>query len=273
MALYTMNLDGSGQTQVALPPEMAGLVWDPAISPDGDSIVFSYYGPETADLYLVKSSGSNLVRLTTGADSYGPHFSPDGSKIVFIRYNASNLPHVWMMNRDGSGLTDITLNEPYKYDSAMFSPNGTKIVAFRDADPAPLSGTRGAVNRIQPAVSQPEPNHSIVTMNLDGTSEDILETTADDKSLVQFSPDGQNLIYAQRISKLAVLSQMLAQNSSTVLTPPESDNYDPLVLGKYVFFVSTRDGNSAVYRMNADGSGGIRLTDPAFNSSLGRAVR
>src|SRR5690242_5587473 len=38
MELYYMNLDGSGQTRVALPESYAGLVWDPVISPDGRQI-------------------------------------------------------------------------------------------------------------------------------------------------------------------------------------------------------------------------------------------
>ena len=52
----------------------------PAISPDGQTIAFSYKG----DIFAVSASGGQARQLTTNAayDAY-PIWSPDGSQIVF----------------------------------------------------------------------------------------------------------------------------------------------------------------------------------------------
>lgn len=53
---------------------------DPAISPDGTTICFSYM----SDLWLVPFEGGEAKRITvTDGNDYGPVFSPDGTKIAF----------------------------------------------------------------------------------------------------------------------------------------------------------------------------------------------
>ena len=52
----------------------------PAISPDGESVVFSFKG----DLYLVDSQGGEAVQLTSNPSyDYSPVWSPDGKTIAF----------------------------------------------------------------------------------------------------------------------------------------------------------------------------------------------
>lgn len=125
---------------------------------------------------------------------------------------------------------------------------------------------------MQPSLTQSEAQHSIVSMGLDGANELVISTEADEISGAQLSPDGLNLIFDVRMTQNAVVSEVVADHTRTVLTPTDSNNYDPIVVGNYVYFVSCRDGNSAIYRINIDGSGQVLLTDPAQNSTLGMAV-
>jgi tricorn protease len=56
------------------------LVGDPAVSPDGKQVAFSWNG----DIWLVSADGGPARRLTTNASKDGePKFSPDGRRIAF----------------------------------------------------------------------------------------------------------------------------------------------------------------------------------------------
>jgi Tol biopolymer transport system component/DNA-binding winged helix-turn-helix (wHTH) protein len=63
---------------------------EPAISPDGAYVAFSWSGPQddNYDIYVVQAGGQPPLRLTTDPahDSY-PAWSPDGRQIAFIRQN------------------------------------------------------------------------------------------------------------------------------------------------------------------------------------------
>lgn len=175
MEPYYMNWDGSQQTKVPLPADFVGLSWDPAISPDGSKIVFSYVGPDFADLYLVDLNNGNLAPLTSGADSFAPNFSPDGTKIIFIRLTQDYVPHIWLMNSDGSGQIDITVNSISGYDSANLSPDGTQIIAVRDTEETP-SSTKLSRMGPRPSLAIPEAGHDIVSLGLDGSGETVIAT-------------------------------------------------------------------------------------------------
>ena len=56
----------------------------PAVSPDGKRITFVSNGDGNAEIYLMNSDGSGVLRLTRNvADDSSPHWSPDGRRIIF----------------------------------------------------------------------------------------------------------------------------------------------------------------------------------------------
>jgi TolB protein len=88
--LYTANADGSA-AQLVLPspsgPETADVEAD--WSPRGSQLLFvrfTFGGPVTSDLYVVRTDGSGLRRLTDTPNrlELQPAWSPDGARITFF---------------------------------------------------------------------------------------------------------------------------------------------------------------------------------------------
>ena len=80
------------------------LMRHPALSPDGETVAFSYQG----DIWTVPTEGGRAVRLTVHeAYDAHPRWSPDGAQIAFTsdRYGNDDL---YVMEADGSTPTRLT---------------------------------------------------------------------------------------------------------------------------------------------------------------------
>src|SRR5947207_9541903 len=81
---------------------------------------------DTAQLFSVRPNVSKAERLTTDlAVNYQPVASPDGRKILFSR-GLEGRSDIFVMNRDGSGLVNLTHHAGDDYDP-MWSPDGRRI--------------------------------------------------------------------------------------------------------------------------------------------------
>jgi len=94
------NVDGSGFRVLA-----EGSA--PSVSPDGTRIAYSDKG----SIWVMNADGTGKMKiLPAGAND--PAWSPDGNKIAFTRYVLTSYPYVrmevYVMNADGSGLTQLT---------------------------------------------------------------------------------------------------------------------------------------------------------------------
>jgi TolB protein len=105
--LYTMNLDGSSIEKIAL--EDAGYVIDPAWSPNGQLLAFSWQRPDgNYDIYVMDIANHQLVQLTrdTGRNER-PCWAPDGRHIVFESTRTGGR-QIWTMLADGSDAHQLT---------------------------------------------------------------------------------------------------------------------------------------------------------------------
>src|SRR3954447_2597062 len=115
--LWTMNPDGSGQTQLTSGP---GNDVEPNWSPDGQKIVFSSNRDEPGadcigpfrchyEIYTINANGTGLTRLTTRPNhqDIAPVYSPDGRKIAWTA-DGPVASDIWTMNADGTEQTDVT---------------------------------------------------------------------------------------------------------------------------------------------------------------------
>ena len=121
-----VNADGTGWHPLNV--DMLGAS-QPDWSPDGTRIAVSYVNA----IWVSRVGVYDYRRLTSGAYDTRPRYSPDGSKILFQRY-LDGKTYIYVMNADGTGLTQLTENAFTTDSAASWSPDGTKIIfiSFRE---------------------------------------------------------------------------------------------------------------------------------------------
>jgi len=105
--LYLMNADGSNVEKLALADK--GYVIDPAWSPNGQLLAFSWRRPNgNYDLYVMEVASRQIVELTRDAGrNERPSWAPDGRHIVF-ESTRTGTRQIWTMLADGTHLRPLT---------------------------------------------------------------------------------------------------------------------------------------------------------------------
>jgi len=126
-AIYTMNSNGADLKLVLSEsaPSVGGAVLrSPVWSPDSQTIAY-LTAPKAADgrysavaVNLMNADGSNQRQIISLPADWQTEvccqsnvtlcWSPDGAKIAFNKFEADLLSHIYVINADGSGLTQIT---------------------------------------------------------------------------------------------------------------------------------------------------------------------
>ena len=135
VGLYIINADGSNLTPITYPS--VNGVYDVEFdtyqswSPDGSKITFTRYAScnielvncRSAQIWAVNADGSNPKKLTDESASVftdEPTWSPDGTKIIF---SGSGGGELFVMNADGSGITNITnTSDESEFSASWQSP-------------------------------------------------------------------------------------------------------------------------------------------------------
>ena len=191
--IFRANADGSNLVRLTTTP---GYDAEATIARDG-RIVFTSVRDGDMDIYSMNGDGSDVRRLTNlpGPDG-GPFFSADGSKIVFRGrhpepgterdeyftllkqglWRPTSLD-VFVMDRDGRNLRQVTKGLGGANWAPFFTPDGTKVIfASNMKDP------RG-------------PNFDLYLINLDGTGLEQVTFNASFDGFPMFSPDGRKIAF------------------------------------------------------------------------------
>jgi Tol biopolymer transport system component len=265
--IYSMNSDGTGRTQLT---SAAGDDLDPVWSPDGTRIAFASDRDGELSIYVMDGDGSNVTRVTTTPLAFSPSWSPDGSKLAFegIRpFQSANNADIWIVNEDGSGLTNLTQSDDSWEEYPAWSPDGSKLV-FDASDGA---------------------DTEIFVMNVDGSNRLQLTDNFDafrppGDYLPSWSPDGSKIAFvSERDTVLDPFTSALSPelytmnadgSAQTRITTNVFLDNEPAWSPDGTSIVLTSDegdegGLGEIVRIAADGSGRTNLTQTSAVDDLG----
>src|SRR6266511_1102063 len=192
--IFSANVDGSNLTRLT---DHWGYDAEAALSPDGQTIVFTSLRDGDLDLYRMNADGTDVRRLTDqkGYDG-GPFFSWDGRWIVYRAYHPKTdeelrayeallsenlmkpmLAEIFVMAADGSQQRQITDNGAANWAPFMHPDDGQIIFSSNLHDPERRT-------------------FSLYRINRDGTGLERLTYGARFDSFPMFSPDGKKLVFA-----------------------------------------------------------------------------
>ncbi len=213
-----------------------------AIMPDG-RILYTVFGPGTADLFVVNADGSNATQLTANAALNAfPAVSADGRFIVFVSTRTGS-PHIWRMNSDGTNAKQITNG------IAEVNPNvspDSQWIVYQDIS---VSG--------------------LWKIPIDGGTP--VRITNKLTSQAAISPDGKLVACRYREQdlspfQLGLIDVATGETVKTMDIPPTDRNLEWTPDGRSVLYVDARSGVSNIWSQPIDGSPPRQLTN--FKSDL-----
>ncbi len=198
-------------------------------------------GHSNNQIYAMNPNGGDPIQVTNDtASDVDPDISPNGKEIVFTsNQTMSGNNNIFLRNRYGV-VRNLT-NDNATDEWARWSPDGKRIVFDSNRN----SGV-----------------FEIYVMNLDGSS--VTELTAPPVlgRYPSWSPDGTQIVFRRGIDIYAINGD--GSGTPTQLTSEVPPSFAQMPVrspdGRYIAFMSFREGYCSVFRMNADGSEPTNLT-------------
>jgi serine/threonine protein kinase len=112
-----------------------GSVWDPALSPDGKSVVFRRVSATGYDLWVRDLSRGTETRFTSDPSlNITPFWSPQGDRIVFASNRKGGVFNLYQKAASGSGQDELLLPGDLTEIPTQWSRDG-RFIVYREFDP------------------------------------------------------------------------------------------------------------------------------------------
>lgn len=245
--IFLMDSDGSYQRPITAHKSIS---LSPDWSPSGTELAYVSYFSGAPGIYLVDvASGQKSPVITAGNLNISPSFGPDGRQMAFGRAVGGGNVEIFVCNRDGSGLRQLTQSSAIDTNPA-WSPSGTHVAFTSSRTGSP----------------------QIYVMDAQGSNLRRLTFDGDYNDGAAWSPDGTRVVYASRrrgsfdiaVSDVVTLeSRLLTNGGGSHETPSFSPD------GRKIVFSTRRvagnESRTQIYVMDATGGNLRQLTDEGNN--------
>ena len=230
---------------------------------------FDEVGAQISTINADGTSETNLATLNTGCfgsgPGGGPAWSPDGARIAFSQCNASGRQGIYLMQKDGTNVTQLT-DAPHDDFFPNWSPDSTRLT-FTYGECS--NGTDGII----PEIYSIDVASKIRTQL---TNNSVVDATSD------WSPNGASIAFARANSAAScdlidvadIYTMDAAGGNEKLLTNGDSISYDPAYSpdGSRIAFVRETVDPIQGFRlrsinvMNIDGTGRTQITPNAIDA-------
>lgn len=249
-AIYLIDADGQNLRRLN-----QSALWQtaPSWSPDGTAIAFLARDNSKAgvELHIMRLADGALTVLDGNGLEKGPDapvWSADGKQLVFLGANAKGKTDVWLVQRDGSGLRNISepVSNRHKAHPAI-SPDG-RYVAY-------VADMRGHLALFRTDLQ------SGVSVNLTADRPAAYETP-------RWSADGTQLVFASSrddpgLTRMDIFLMNADGSAVTNLSRHPHEDFNPqwAADGKRIIFTSLRSGTAQIFAYDLASQQAMRITD------------
>ncbi len=222
--IFVIRPDGSGKTNLTDTP---GNESDAAWSPDGERLAFGYTGPDYRSMLVtINASGGDrrTVLESDELESYGYlAWSPDGTRLAFSAYANDSGWDVYVVDRAGTGLANLTPDLPGENSTPAWSPDGSAILFSN-------YGSGGGARR------------RLVTVSPDGGAPVYLTGNDRHYNDPAYSPDGARILFTSDYNGQSALYTMPAAGGAAQLLLPSAAMGGWSPDGQFIVFVGDAGG-------------------------------
>jgi Tol biopolymer transport system component len=242
------SLDGRHHQITAEP----GIETLPALSPDGQWLAYRSDAEGTGDIMIRRIGEDTAQNLTRElhADESDPAFSPDGQQLAF-RSSYQN-GGIYIVNRSGGAVRRMTNFGA----SPAWTPDGAAIVFATRSSAAPRGGASPGEAFTPPGVGAGTSAGWIVHLSTGA----LTRLSRGDFRQPAVSPDGRRIAYWSAPHATSNRSRGWDHGLRTItvegrgailVSPTAATDWNPVWSpdGKFLYFLSDRDGRVAIWRV------------------------
>lgn len=244
--IYFADYDGANTTRFTV---NRSLNLSPSWSPTGDLLAYTSYASGFPDIYVANLAepGRPLQRPAAGSERVQNQlaaWSPDGAMLAFTSNRAGpGNSDIWVVNRDGSGLRNLT-NNPAMDWAPAWSPSGQQIAFASDR----AGGKHLYVMSVNGTGLQ-----RLVDLEIDRPTWSPLNFIA----FTVASKAGYDVgIYDFASPGVKILTDGIGSNESPSVSPN----------GRHIAFFTTRWGKQQIATIDRTGQNLRRITDAGNNT-------